>query len=419
MKRDKLLLAVTGLFVAAVLAGYGWILATDNSFSRLDFGMGTEGPPALPAYLKGRVERSSAAGRWAAGERTAKIRSFMRDEFIGYDRILTGYSSAVTGLNTWFFGTFRPSVPIVPMGIENAKMFVYTAENALVPARPGSVRLAREVPANVAAVRRMTEAHPDVTFVFYGVPPWGMTDIAAGTGYRDANVTAWDRFVRDAEPYAEIGELKVTSWSEYFFATDHHWNPRGAYQGFLDMAGLLQEGDPDLVIKRPPFSERVVDEVEFRGSNSRRSAYLGMSEPFRAFTGYDAGVHAFIDGEQRDDVISPKGYFENPPNKVFKGHYATYNGGEHALIEFRSEAKGAGNLLLFGDSFSNAMEDMLAASFGKSYCVDLRYYESEFGEPFDLDEFIAEHGITHVAFLSRPATVMEMPRALEEKRPLE
>lgn len=412
--RDKLVLTAVALLVAAVLAGYGWVLATDNSFSRVDFGMSPLAATGLPSYLKGRVDPKSAVGRWASGETFVGLRNFMRDEFLGLDRLIIGYSSVAAETNEHLSVAVDEPPALVPVGVESAGVFLFSEEGSLVRAGLGDRSLPDKVPQFVAATDRMVEAHPDVHFVFYGVTPWGMTERAIELGYEDASGEAWRRFSKEAGDVAGLGVLDVKDWSEYFFATDHHWKPYGAFQGYLDITRLLQQQDPDLKIKPFTFSEKVVDSVDFRGAHARKAAYKGLSEPFRVITTRDPSVHAYLDGKLRDDLIAPDDYFPDPPNKLFQSHYSLYNGGDHHLIEYRTGAKDRGNLLLFADSFSNSMEDLLAASFGNTYSVDLRYYKSATGEAFDLDAFIAEHDITHVVFLSRPGTVMRMPLALEK-----
>lgn len=403
--------------MCAVIAGYVWILATDNSFSRIDFGLNPLEAPGVPSYLDSRVNPDSVLGHWVSGDLVVGIRSFMRDEFIGFDRILTGYAKAATSANECFYRTFLPESPLVPIGIDSAGVFLYREEDALLRASPRGKGILDTVPGLVSASQEMVAANPEVTFVFYGVSQWTMTPAAIDAGYRDMSVDAWRSFADAVSPVAAVGELRVDDWSEYFFATDHHWKPRGAYQAYRDISELLSQADPELEITPMPFSERVVEQVEFRGAHSRKSAYVDLREPFRVITTRDHGVTAYVDGAERNDLIAPDDYFPSPPNSRFRNHYALYNGQDYPLIEYRTDDAVGRNLLLFGDSFSNSMEDLLAASFERTYSVDLRYYQTETGAAFDLDRFIDQNRITHVVFLSRPTSVMGMPLALAEKRP--
>ena len=57
------------------------------------------------------------------------------------------------------------------------------------------------------------------------------------------------------------------------------------------------------------------------------------------------------------------------------------------------------NLLVMGDSYDNAIVKPLAASFAKTYCVDLRSYEGELGRPFDLESYLRGKEIDAVLFV--------------------
>ena len=57
------------------------------------------------------------------------------------------------------------------------------------------------------------------------------------------------------------------------------------------------------------------------------------------------------------------------------------------------------NLLVMGDSYDNAIVKPLAASFAKTYCVDLRSYEGEIGRPFDMESYLRDKEIDAVLFV--------------------
>jgi hypothetical protein len=57
------------------------------------------------------------------------------------------------------------------------------------------------------------------------------------------------------------------------------------------------------------------------------------------------------------------------------------------------------NLLVMGDSYDNAIVKPLAAGFSKTFCVDLRSFESELGHPFVMADYIKDHGIDCVLFV--------------------
>ena len=57
------------------------------------------------------------------------------------------------------------------------------------------------------------------------------------------------------------------------------------------------------------------------------------------------------------------------------------------------------NLLVMGDSYDNAIVKPLAASFSKTWCVDLRSYAGELGQRFDMASYLREKDIDLVLFV--------------------
>jgi len=104
---------MTAGLIGAVLVGYAWTFArADRAAERLDFGLNPITAQGAPAFLKDRVDDGSFVGRWVSGEWTAAARNVLRDEFPGFDRILTGYASALTWANGVFYRTLLPDAPL-------------------------------------------------------------------------------------------------------------------------------------------------------------------------------------------------------------------------------------------------------------------------------------------------------------------
>jgi len=415
--RDRLLLLLTAAVVAVVLAGYAWAAPQGASYKHIQFGLTAVSPAGAPAFLKS-IDPTSRLGRVVAGYYQARAKTFLRNRLIGFDRLMLSYSDLITGANRWFYATVLPDQSVVPVGVDSSEVFLDKAEDSLVYLTLGSDAQLQLEKVNAADAGSLVRSFPGVNFAYYGVTSWTMTDRAKQAGYRDPAAEAWVSFARDVQPGSAAGSLAVADWSDVFFRTDHHWVPPGAYQGYLDVMQLLSRGNPRIGSARLPFGERTVPGIDFRGANSRRAAYLPISEPFRVLTTRDPAVHAYLDGRLDDTLIAPADPFAKASNALFLNHYAIYNGQDYALMEYRTGRTGAGNLLLFADSFSNSMDDLVASHFGTTYKVDLRDYQPETGKPFDVAAFIADHGITDVLFLGRPVRVMSMPTALRRKRPI-
>ena len=79
--------------------------------------------------------------------------------------------------------------------------------------------------------------------------------------------------------------------------------------------------------------------------------------------------------------------------------YSAFYGGDDGEITFHTEKAGAGNLLIIGESFDNALLKLLASSYENTCSVDLRNYERENGKTFSFSDYVAEHGITDVLLI--------------------
>lgn len=416
--RNRVFVLAFACVIGAVLAGYGYIVVTKRSFSRIQFGLGAIQPAGAPAYVENAMP-TPALKSWANGEPQAKIKDFARNEFLAFDRVLLGYSRATTRANGGFYWAFMPREPLIPIGVDSGNVFRLRGTDNLVEVLLGDQKTLDRVPDEIAAANALAEKYPDVHFNYYGVSEWTMTKTALDAGYRDPVAQAWDEFTAGVSVKAQTAVFNADDWTRLFFKTDHHWNPTGAHKAYQDIVQLLSRSNPAVMRTTiVPFEQRVVTGTEFRGSIARTAALYDISEPFLALTGHDPALEAFVDGKRNYGAIVNSQFLKDPPKAPFASLYGMFNGGDYPLIEYRKDAPGAGNLLIFGDSFSNSMEDLVASHFHRTYVIDLRHYAKATGKPFDMDSFVHEHGISDVLFMGRPSRVMTVPVAIRDGVPV-
>ena len=415
--RDRFFVAAVVCLLCVLLSGYAYVSVTGHSFSRINFGLGPIEPAGASPFVDRAIENRVLRG-WAQGQPQARLKNFLRDEFLGFDRALLGYSGAVSKTNAWFYATFLPRQAIIPVGVDTGNAFQDPAADTIVTVLLGNAASLDRVPGQVADAKRLISQFPNVNFTYYGVSEWTMTKPAVEAGYSDPTREAWPTFTSGLRGSAVTGLFNADDWDTNFFATDHHWNPVGQYQGYLDVMELLARRNPRVGTERLPFSETTVAGIDFRGAAARKAAYYRMSEPFRFLTGRDPELRAYLNGRRLNRLITPVSLLKKPKNARFAMQYAIYNGQDYPLIEYRKAAPGAGNLLILADSFSNSMEDLVASHYQNTYSVDLRHYQPETGRPFDIAAFIAEHDITDVLIMGRPARVLTVPNALLTGRPI-
>ena len=79
---------------------------------------------------------------------------------------------------------------------------------------------------------------------------------------------------------------------------------------------------------------------------------------------------------------------------VYAGFYGSDYG--EVIYDFHNKKD---NLLIFSNSYSNPINELIASSFNKTYIIDLRAYELDLGKTFDIDSYIKENKIDKILFL--------------------
>lgn len=183
----------------------------------------------------------------------------------------------------------------------------------------------------------------------------------------------------------------LSDFQNYFYRTDHHWNHKGSYKAYEEIVHWLDVGEPI------PKSEEICMNTTFSGSKAASiGGNLVLKEQLCAYQ-FDLKPHdIFINGEATDRYGNYKDYFEQGKDK---GSYGEFYGGDDGLLEFDFHLENKENLLIIGESYDNAINELLASHFNHTYNVDLRNYERENGKPFHLDAFVKEHSIHRILLI--------------------
>lgn len=176
-------------------------------------------------------------------------------------------------------------------------------------------------------------------------------------------------------------------FQEYFYKTDHHWNYKGSYKGYVEIVKLLGIDNP------LNYKEEVCLKSVMSGS---KAGSIGgakiFKEIFCAYT-YDLPEHkTYINGKEQN-YGSYKSVLKNEPETI---SYGIYYGWDNGLLEFDYNIPGKDNLLIIGESYDNAINELLASHFNKTYNIDLRAYEKDMKKSFDIYEFIKDKKIDKV-----------------------
>ncbi len=185
-------------------------------------------------------------------------------------------------------------------------------------------------------------------------------------------------FIDMHEKYAEMGYPK-----EFYFETDHHFTLRGAYAAYevlmehLQREGLVGENwlrEEDFIWQTRPNP--------FLGSSNRKLYGLWPTEDAVEVALPTEDI-PFVrhDGEREADYI-----YALPANESERATYSVYMGGDLGLTVIKTGREELPNVLIYGDSFTNAIETLLWTGFNETHVLDFRYYSEK-----TLGDYVAEY----------------------------
>ena len=183
---------------------------------------------------------------------------------------------------------------------------------------------------------------------------------------------------------------------EYFYATDHHWNHRGSYQGYKDVVRLLLGEEEPLLTP----AEEVTLPVPFNGSFAMQEKNPVSREAF-AFYRFD-GLPAYETrvNDQKRPYGNMASYLKGTyGTDVYENHFAKLYGGDVAKVVLEKGKEGGQTLLLIGNSYSSPIKHLLTYHFNRVVCIDLRFYQQTYGESFSLGKAVKEYGVDQVLLL--------------------
>ena len=171
---------------------------------------------------------------------------------------------------------------------------------------------------------------------------------------------------------------------DYFFKTDHHWKPEGAFWAFQRMAEHLKDKygfDIDYdVVDLKNYSLLPIKSL-FLGSYGRRVSftYDGIDEctlitpnfntnlTYRIYTENKEYVGDYLNTVIRQERMSYNSVFS-------QAIYSAYLGGDYGFsATFNENAKTNKRILIIKDSFSWPFCSFMSLAVKEQYIVDMRY----------------------------------------------
>lgn len=200
---------------------------------------------------------------------------------------------------------------------------------------------------------------------------------------RELGVTTVD--VRDT--LLELADAEV----QVYYRTDHHWTTDAAYKCYDVFAAKAG------VDKKEVLYEKLLASGEFKGTLTASSGFkssetdsLYVYLPVIADEKKAEFDYVVVDGDtgEKSASVYDTSFLDT------RDKYALFFGGNHGVLTIRSKSESGKNLLIIKDSYANCFVPFMIWDYSKIVMVDPRYNVRE------LDEIIAEEGVTDILFLN-------------------
>jgi len=179
-------------------------------------------------------------------------------------------------------------------------------------------------------------------------------------------------------------------FSKYFYASDHHWNYVGSYKAYEEVLDLLKVNTEKNVGQKKCLNQK------FSGSKATTSIfYKIVNDDFCAYEFDFIDMDITINGENKDYGMQDEYLNKNEKNVS----YGSFYGGDDGEIIFNTNDKSKENILIFGESYDNAILKLIAEKFNITISIDLRTYEREMNKEFSFDDYVKKYNIDKVLFI--------------------
>ena len=176
-------------------------------------------------------------------------------------------------------------------------------------------------------------------------------------------------------------------YQEFFYKTDHHWNYKGSFEGYKQISNLMNF---NYILE--PQDEICFEKVKSYGSKSKSIAGINILNDkmcmyeyqYPQFEIYASGKKILDYGKTAEEL-----------KKSSEISYASIYGGDYdELVFINKEAHNNKKLLIYSNSYSNAINKLLASNYQETYVIDGRYYKEK-----SMIDYINNHTIDDVLIL--------------------
>ncbi len=220
-------------------------------------------------------------------------------------------------------------------------------------------------------------------------------DINFKTNKKSTNVKQlMKRIMNNKYTYSELNISNYNDYKKYFYKNDHHWNYRGSYQGYLDILEMLNIDNP---IK--PIKKEVFDNYYYYGSHSQATRNYEYLDEFTVYK-FKLPYHNTLINSKPGVYGKQNSFFQHKiPYSKNSGLYGEFYGWDYGEVMFNYHQHEKDNLLIISNSYSNAINELIASHFYKTYVIDLRNYKNDMKKEFNIVKYINDHSIDKVLII--------------------
>ena len=233
---------------------------------------------------------------------------------------------------------------------------------------------------NIASVQALTNSYGG-QFCYVAVPcqyafhsddyPWYMRNCSA---YTAASRKAFaERMDQEAIPYIDMGNVfEKYDWDDALTSgVDNHSSIYGAYLTYREIINFLNN-DMGNGLDLLDEGEFTVKELPNKYMGSRIKSIMGLWETDEKLSIIYPNQEIPYARRDYGKEVEPFIY-KLPESDQVPVEYNMYMGGDYGITEIDTGRSNLPNVLIFGDSFTNAVECLLYTSFNKMWSIDLRY----------------------------------------------
>ena len=178
-----------------------------------------------------------------------------------------------------------------------------------------------------------------------------------------------------------------------FYKTDHHWNHLGSYRAYRFLGEIL--GYSDFLEPTEEITVGVFSGSKATGSDS------SFSEIFKAYVFDFPECSYYSNGKQVDDYGFQTAWIKQIKNgeEISNISYGNFYGQDNGELIIENPSSDGGTILIFGESYDNALLKLLSNHYSKIISIDLRNYQAQTGKKFSFDSYVKGKGIDKVLFI--------------------